>query len=412
MVAEAVTQLSAEHRAVLLECYYRGRSVAEASRRLGVPEGTVKSRTHYALRALRLALQEMGVAPMTESDRLRARARGRRLRAGRAVPRGPARLRAAPPDCPDCAQSVRELAGIPGLLARVPVEIVDPDQLPSPVPDTLLPALVRRVRRTERRRTWLTAGLVGVAAAVAVAAIGFATLVATTTRRRRHRHPRRRRPPHRRPRRRSMRPVGDEPISGWLSLTEVGWGTRLDLTCSYAAESHDYADPSWSTYTMFVRTADGAVEQVASWKALPGKTMHLAAATAADRDDIVPVEVRTSAGEPVLELDAETRWLADRSARSARRGTGPGTRPSATPARPGRGRSPSCQSHAVDPVQHRGVLGDHRHRDVVVGVLAADVGVRLVVAEHDQHEVGVRVGGEERRERVERVLDRLARTPA
>ena len=46
---------------MLLECYYRGRSVAEASRRLGVPEGTVKSRTHYALRALRLALEEMGV---------------------------------------------------------------------------------------------------------------------------------------------------------------------------------------------------------------------------------------------------------------------------------------------------------------------------------------------------------------
>lgn len=61
VVAEAVTQLSAEHRAVLLECYYRGHSVAEAARRLGVPEGTVKSRTHYALRALRLALQEMGV---------------------------------------------------------------------------------------------------------------------------------------------------------------------------------------------------------------------------------------------------------------------------------------------------------------------------------------------------------------
>lgn len=61
VVAEALTQLSAEHKAVLLECYYRGRSVAEASRLLGVPEGTVKSRTHYALRALRLALEEMGV---------------------------------------------------------------------------------------------------------------------------------------------------------------------------------------------------------------------------------------------------------------------------------------------------------------------------------------------------------------
>ena len=61
VVADALTRLSAEHRAVLLECYYRGRSVAEASRRLGIPEGTVKSRTHYALRALRLALEEMGV---------------------------------------------------------------------------------------------------------------------------------------------------------------------------------------------------------------------------------------------------------------------------------------------------------------------------------------------------------------
>ena len=61
VVADALTRLSPEHRAVLLECYYRGQSVAEASRKLGVPEGTVKSRTHYALRALRLALEEMGV---------------------------------------------------------------------------------------------------------------------------------------------------------------------------------------------------------------------------------------------------------------------------------------------------------------------------------------------------------------
>jgi RNA polymerase sigma-70 factor (ECF subfamily) len=61
VVADAFTRLSPEHRGVLVECYYRGTSVAEASRRLGVPEGTVKSRTHYALRALRLALEEMGV---------------------------------------------------------------------------------------------------------------------------------------------------------------------------------------------------------------------------------------------------------------------------------------------------------------------------------------------------------------
>ena len=53
-------RLSAEHRAVILECYYRGSSVAQAAERLRIPPGTVKSRTHYALHALRLALEEMG----------------------------------------------------------------------------------------------------------------------------------------------------------------------------------------------------------------------------------------------------------------------------------------------------------------------------------------------------------------
>lgn len=61
VVADALMSLSADHRAVLVECYFRGSSVAQASRTLGIPEGTVKSRTHYALRALRLALQELGV---------------------------------------------------------------------------------------------------------------------------------------------------------------------------------------------------------------------------------------------------------------------------------------------------------------------------------------------------------------
>jgi len=62
-VADALTALRPEHRRVLLETYYRGKSVAEAAMALGVPAGTVKSRTFYALRALRLALEERGLAP-------------------------------------------------------------------------------------------------------------------------------------------------------------------------------------------------------------------------------------------------------------------------------------------------------------------------------------------------------------
>jgi len=60
VVLDALRALSAEHRAVLLECYFRGASVAQAAARLGIAEGTVKSRTHYALRALRVALDERG----------------------------------------------------------------------------------------------------------------------------------------------------------------------------------------------------------------------------------------------------------------------------------------------------------------------------------------------------------------
>ncbi|MGQ0841648.1 sigma-70 family RNA polymerase sigma factor [Actinokineospora sp.] len=60
-VAEAMRALSRDHRAVIAELFYRRRTVAEAATVLGVPQGTVKSRSFYALRALRDALEERGV---------------------------------------------------------------------------------------------------------------------------------------------------------------------------------------------------------------------------------------------------------------------------------------------------------------------------------------------------------------
>jgi RNA polymerase sigma-70 factor (ECF subfamily) len=61
IVADALRTLSSEHREVLVETYFLGKSVAEAATALRIPAGTVKSRTYYALRALRLALTERGV---------------------------------------------------------------------------------------------------------------------------------------------------------------------------------------------------------------------------------------------------------------------------------------------------------------------------------------------------------------
>lgn len=53
IVLDALGRLSPEHRDVLTALYFNGHSVAEAADTLGVPAGTIKSRTYYALRRMR-----------------------------------------------------------------------------------------------------------------------------------------------------------------------------------------------------------------------------------------------------------------------------------------------------------------------------------------------------------------------
>ncbi|MGV0803262.1 sigma factor-like helix-turn-helix DNA-binding protein, partial [Mycolicibacterium elephantis] len=60
-LADALKSLSAEHRTAIVRAYYLGQTVADIAEKEGIPAGTVKSRLHYALRALRDALQEKGV---------------------------------------------------------------------------------------------------------------------------------------------------------------------------------------------------------------------------------------------------------------------------------------------------------------------------------------------------------------
>jgi RNA polymerase sigma-70 factor (ECF subfamily) len=59
-VEEAMRRIGDSHRQVLVQTYYRDRHYAEVAKELGVPEGTVKSRVYYGLRALRIVLEEMG----------------------------------------------------------------------------------------------------------------------------------------------------------------------------------------------------------------------------------------------------------------------------------------------------------------------------------------------------------------
>lgn len=220
------------------------------------------------------------------------------------------------PSCAECSHAVQELAGLPGLLGRVPRETLEADTVPAPVPATLLPRLMREARRSQRRRTWVTAGL-AVAATVIVSAGAVAltgvpngsdptaapvtpTVSAIPTISAAPARP--------------MVPVTETPMSVDVSMTGVAWGTRIALTCSYAsgqaaggasASGGGYAgdEDGEPTYALFVRDRHGQVEQVATWRALPGKTMQLDASTAVSREDIDRVEVRTADGEPVLQLE-------------------------------------------------------------------------------------------------------------
>jgi hypothetical protein len=197
--------------------------------------------------------------------------------------------------CPACRSAVEDLAGLPGLLSRVPPSVVDElagdgepvDPIP-PLPDTLLPSLLRASRR--RRRGFVLA-VAGVAAAAALV-LGVAVLGNGDA------------PPTRPPAvvaGAPMHVVGQAPISADLAVTSVGWGTKLDLSCQY--EGYERGE---APYALVVVDKAGGTEQVGTWNAVPGKLVRMSAGTALRRADIRAVQVRTLTGRTVLALDLAT----------------------------------------------------------------------------------------------------------
>jgi len=211
--------------------------------------------------------------------------------------------------CTSCAEAVRDLAGLPGLLARVDEQAVAAPPEPEPAPDTLLPRLVREVRRERRRRGLVAAGLAAAAVAVVVAG-AVLTSPLTGPEPPTASPPTAGSPPTTSPSAggsptaavRAMERLGDAPVAGWLTLETVPWGTRLTLQCTYEASPDGYGAGQQPAYVMVVRTRDGGEQEVATWNAVPGRSMQLTAATATRREQITAVEVRTGDGRPVLRL--------------------------------------------------------------------------------------------------------------
>jgi len=183
-------------------------------------------------------------------------------------------------DCAECREAVAGMAGIPGLLSRVsPADLDDP----LPLPDTLVPRLLRAVRRTGRRRRILVGTLS--AAAVVLAVAGTAVVVdrsdneptgtAMT----------------------AMTAVVDSPVTASASLVAHTWGTEVRMDCRYADTSE------WSRpYDLVAVDDDGTSYNLATWVVGPGKTASVSGSLPVQPDHIDRLEIRLASGQPILRL--------------------------------------------------------------------------------------------------------------
>ena len=146
----------------------------------------------------------------------------------------------------------------------MPVEQVEAPVPFEPLPATVLPALVAVVRREQRRKTVLV--MLGAAAAIVVVALGVGALQAARDDGARARGGRRR--ARRRPSRRAqpMDVVHDYGMKADVSLTPVGWGTKVLLTCSYPDPEGEYGDGHAYEYRLVaLHRATARADKVMTW---------------------------------------------------------------------------------------------------------------------------------------------------
>jgi hypothetical protein len=179
--------------------------------------------------------------------------------------------------CDRCAASVRDMAGLPGLLARVDAPAVLPDAGPPP-PD-LLPTVLRRVRRGRRIRLAVTSVSAAVAVSACVALAVVASWPATPA------------PPSI-----AMTALGQFPVRADARLDAFEWGTQVDMSCSYTGGR------SGGDYILVAISRSGAETQLATWKAVPDNTARIVIGTALQRSDLAALEVRGGSGRALLRL--------------------------------------------------------------------------------------------------------------
>jgi anti-sigma factor RsiW len=179
--------------------------------------------------------------------------------------------------CRDCQQAVTELAGIPGLLSRVSVDDLADD---VPVPDTLVPGLLRSVRRSGRRRRLLVGALS--AAAVLLAVAGTTVVLDRSDGERAGI---------------AMTAVVASPVSASARLVAHPWGTEITMDCQYADSSQ------WSRPYALVAVNDrGESREIATWVVGPSHEATVSGSVPWQPDAIDRIEVQLTSGQPLLRL--------------------------------------------------------------------------------------------------------------
>jgi anti-sigma-K factor RskA len=177
--------------------------------------------------------------------------------------------------CVRCTRTVQELAGIPGLLARVsPADLADP----APLPDTLLPRVLAGVRRRRHRRFSALA-----AAAAVLVAVGIGAAVLTSGEQ---------------DGQQMAAVAGSVPLTATADLSAEAGGTRIDLLCKYDGAAYGNLPP----YVLVVRGTDGSTQRLATWRVGPDGTSRVVSSVDLAPAQIASVEVQTDAGTPVLRL--------------------------------------------------------------------------------------------------------------
>jgi Putative zinc-finger len=191
--------------------------------------------------------------------------------------------------CGACTERVRALRQMPvalGALARERAEQEFGDILTSqtPPPDTLLPRLLTEARRGRRRRRWFVTTLAAAAACLLVATVLLATLRSSPTS-----------APAGHPL--AMQPVAASAIRATADVQSVGWGTRIQLKCTYNTTEY----PAEGKYLLVVEDRNGQRDALGSWTPLPGRVTTFTAGTAIPTSQIRQVLITDPDGT-VLQL--------------------------------------------------------------------------------------------------------------